>query len=237
MRNAWLGVVLAAAFSGGTAVAADEGLVAWWGFNEGEGTVVADASPNQLKGTLKGGAQWVDGVVGKAVSFNGTNASVEVQADPKLDLKDATLEAWFFVRKRGGGISFDKGTSWTDERFVLHFRDVTKDPAAPPSLTISDGKAYFTLTPKCALPLNTWCHIAVTRGEGMMKFYLDGVVQAVSKSAVTPDTKEINLSIGRTHGLNPDFLDGVIDEVRIYSRALSDAEIAEHAKPPAGAPK
>ena len=90
-----------------------------YAFDEGHGTRVADASPSRNHGILKGRAKWAAGLSGKALDFGGESAYVEVPASDSLGLQNATMAGWFFVRKRGGGISFSTGIMWPDERLVL----------------------------------------------------------------------------------------------------------------------
>ena len=75
-----------------------------------------------------------------------------------------------------------------------------------------------------ALPLNTWTHLAVTFGAGTLRLYVNGVqvgTQVVSGSLVTSANP---LTIGG-NGVWSEWFAGLIDEVRIYNRALTQAEI------------
>jgi len=215
------------AFSGAVALAADaDGLVAQYHFDEGKGTAVADSSPFKNVGEAKGGVAWAQGVSGTALSFNGADAYVEVPATASLDLKNGTIEAWVFARVPSGGICFAPTGAWEDERFVcaFGFRD-------PPRMmvTVADGKA-FAAQEGGALPLKQWCHVAATCDGTNIVYYLNGAVVLSGAQTVTPVTKGIPLTIGKDCGLAPDFFDGLIDEVSVYNRALTAAEVAQHAK-------
>ncbi|HTF13208.1 MAG TPA: LamG-like jellyroll fold domain-containing protein, partial [Burkholderiales bacterium] len=71
------------------------GLVAAYGFNEGTGTAVADASGRGNTGTINGAAWTAEGRFGAALSFNGTDNVVLVPSSTSLNLSSAmTLEAW-----------------------------------------------------------------------------------------------------------------------------------------------
>ena len=52
----------------------DPAIVGWWAFDEGTGTLAADLTGNGNDGTLNGGAEWVPGVYGTAINFNGSDA-------------------------------------------------------------------------------------------------------------------------------------------------------------------
>ena len=60
------------------------GLVAWWKFDEANGTVAYDSSGNDLDGTTNGNPPWVSGKIGGALSFNGSNQFVSLPAIPKI---------------------------------------------------------------------------------------------------------------------------------------------------------
>ena len=77
------------------ATAATAGLVAAYGFDEGSGTTVADASGNGNTGTISNATWAASGKYGKALQFNGTNALVTIPDAASLHLSTAmTLEAW-----------------------------------------------------------------------------------------------------------------------------------------------
>ena len=71
------------------------GLVAYWKFDEGSGTSVADSSGNGNTGTLINGPQWTAGRLGNALFFDGIDDNVTVPDSASLDLSSAfTLSAW-----------------------------------------------------------------------------------------------------------------------------------------------
>src|SRR4029077_11313111 len=73
------------------------GLVAAYGFNEGNGTVVNDVSGNGNNGTISGATWTTSGKYGNALTFNGTNALVSINNATSLQLTTGmTLEAWVY---------------------------------------------------------------------------------------------------------------------------------------------
>ena len=66
--------------------------------------------------------------------------------------------------------------------------------------------------------------------EGGIKVYVNGEVKGSASTPIVPNTTDVALTIGKTQGLAPNFADAMIDEVRIYKRALSAEEIAQQAK-------
>ena len=75
--------------------AATTGLVGYWNFDESSGTVAHDSSGNGNTGTTVGDPQWVTGVSGSALNFDGTT-HVSIQSSPSLTLKSnsMSIELW-----------------------------------------------------------------------------------------------------------------------------------------------
>ena len=198
------------------------GLVGYWSMNEGTGSYAGDSSGNKNTGTLTNGPTWVDGKRGKALNFDGSNDYVAVSGNSTFDLSRGTIAGWFKFDDMSGGVDFATGGSWLDERFVLHFGYQDNGKI---KFTISNGSSYNVLTSNLSPNMEEWYHVAVTYDGTNQKIYVNGSLDNTEASAITPATTNVPLYIGRTLGLAPDNSDGFIDEVRIYNRALSAAEI------------
>lgn len=206
-----------------------EGLIAWW---PGDG----DASDivGGRDGTLVGGAGFAAGKVDQAFSFDG-NGFVSIPDDPLWTLGDNafTVDLWVrfnsigvngrhtFVGHSESGGEFNKWIFWFDEfghvpspQFVPALRFHVNSPSVPPTDT--------TVAPWAA-QVGTWYHVAVTREGSTYKLFIDGVNVVTDVDANTIPDPGVPLTIGGAEGLN---IDGMIDEVEIFNRALSDQEIA-----------
>jgi hypothetical protein len=190
--------------------------VGWWQFDEGTGTTAADASGNGHTGTFQGGVTWDQGRFGSAVRINGTDGVVTVPDGPGLDPTTAiSITAWIFADSWDGGNRriLQKGDSDNQYR-LLEENNVFKFDLS--------GVANGTLTTD--LPsAGVWHFIAATYDGTMMKIYVDGVVVAQQRASGAIATTTNNLNIGsKTPGgtLGNHFL-GLLDEVRVYSVALS----------------
>ena len=196
------------------------GLLAAYGFDEGSGISTADQSGNGNDGQAAGATWMPTGRFGAALLFNGTSSLVSVSDSATLDLTNRlTLEAW--VQPTAGG---NWRTALLKERpsglsYALYSHDATTGPAGYP--TISGDRA---VQGGGALPLNTWSHIAMTYDGANMRFYVNGV--QVSVRAQTGSTA-ISAGMLRIGGNTVwgEYFAGLIDEVRIYNRALTAAEI------------
>ena len=196
-------------------------LVAAYGFNEGAGTTVADSSGNNNNGTLSNATWATAGKFGKALSFNGTNAFVSIPDSTSLHLTTGmTLEAWVNPATLGAvwrTVILKERPS--DLVWGLYANSSSGKPEADlasPADTLLNGVS--------ALPLNAWSHLAATYDGANLRLYVNGT--QVSSKAVTGTltTSTGLLKIGG-NAIWGEFFNGMIDEVRIYNRALSATEL------------
>ena len=195
------------------------GLVAGYAFSEGTGTTTADASGNNRTGTLTNGATWAAGKYGTAVSFDGTNDKVTLPSTVDLASLPFTLEAWI------------RPTSFADWRAIFSKR---ASPSASQmrfdvGLSITTGRVYVftsnsTVTSTYAPPLNAWTHLAVVADSSGTKLYVNGALQQTLGAITLGSSSTALVNIGGT-GDNQDPFAGQIDNLRLWNRALSAAEI------------
>ena len=189
-------------------------LVAHWKFDEANpGDPCPDSSGNGYDGKAIG-AGIVEGRLNGARSFSGLNQYVEV---PPLNLKDAiTVSAWVY-----------------SDRFMQNGFVVTKNPVnAQWSLFFEAGFLKWRTVGNsnkvvCPAPVNgSWHHIAATQAGSTATLYLDGKRRA--SGTVPPiGNAPSSINIGRHDGPGFSYFAGRIDDVRLYNRALSEAEVAE----------
>src|SRR2546430_1850163 len=205
---------------GGSPASAQTGLVAAYSFDEGTGTTVADASGNNHTGTLSGATWTTAGRYGSALTFNGTTAKVTVLNVASLGLTTGmTLEAWVYptVAPTGWRAVIDKNV---DGYYLMASSSPNNRPAVGGTFTAGNQNV---MTPS-GLAVNTWTHLAATFDGTMVRLYVNGV-QVASQAQATPlRTTTGTLQIGADSYAGENFA-GRIDEVRIYNRALTAAEI------------
>jgi hypothetical protein len=201
---------------------ASTNLVGAWGFDDGSGTTAADASGRGNTGTLNGATWTTAGKFGGALSFNGTSNWVTIPDNDTLDLTTGmTMEAW--VRPTA------IGSAWRcvmlkeqpgDLIYALYAGD-SRGRAATDVFTSSD----IGLSGTASTALNTWTHLAATYDGATLRLYVNGV-QAASK-AVTGSIRSSTgaLRIGGNNIWTNEWFAGLIDEVRLYNRALTATEI------------
>jgi hypothetical protein len=197
-------------------------LVVALGFNEGAGTATVDASGKGNSGTLSS-ASWTAGKYGSGVSFNGTSSWVTVADAASLDLTGSfTMSAWvkpssiagnwrtILLKESSGGLAYS-----------LYAAD---GAARPPAGYVSVGGGDVLVVAPSAVPLNTWTHLAVTVSGTQMQIYVNGVSVAARNFSGTVSVSSNPLRIGG-NAVWGEYFAGVIDEVRIYNRVQTQAEV------------
>ncbi len=196
------------------------GLVAAFGFDEGSGSSVADASGNGNTGTVSG-ATWVtSGKFGGALQFNGSSARVNVPNAASLQLTTGmTLEAWV-----------DPSTVSNVWRDVIYkgndnyYLEATSSNASKPDGGLIAGGTYGDAYGTAALPANTWSYLAETYDGSNLRLYVNGSLVATTAhtGSITTSTNQLQIGGDSIYG---QYFAGMIDEVRIYNTALTATQI------------
>jgi hypothetical protein len=201
--------------------AASAGPVAAYSFDEPSETTVLDSSGRGNAGTITGAERTSAGRFGGALSFNGTSDLVTIPDSPSLDLTRAmSLEAW--VRPT------ELGSAWRTAilkeqpgqlRYALYANTDTGRPSG--HVNVADDE---DTRGTAALPRDQWSYLATTWDGTTLRLYVNG--EAVSSRTVggTLATSDDPLRIGG-NGVWAEWFKGLIDEVRVYDRALGDTEI------------
>ena len=201
-------------------VAPTRALVAHYTFDEGEGAILKDHSGNGNDGTIHG-ATWVKRGNGYALQFDGTDDYVECRATPSLNIeKSGAVMLWYKPEMlQGGLVTRTTGPGWTDQRLALGFRK-----AYDLIWCLADENEHV----RGGLwlpPPGRWSHLTMTIEDTLVKVYQDGSLTYATAIPMTPGFATLPMMIGRGHGLVPDSFKGLVDEVRIYSRPLSEGEV------------
>jgi glucose/arabinose dehydrogenase/PKD repeat protein len=206
------------------------GLVAAYGLNAGSGSVVADGSGSGNGGTVSGAVWTAAGKFGGALSFDGVNDWVTVNDSGSLDLTGAmTLEAWVRPSALGG--------MWRTVVFkerpggMVYSLYANQDTSRPVGQVFIGSER--NAVGSASLPLNAWSHLAATFDGSSLRLYVNGVL--VSTTAVT-GSMVASTGVLRLGGNSvwSEWFAGVIDEVRVYSRALTQAQVQTDMNTPIG---
>jgi fibronectin type 3 domain-containing protein len=197
------------------------GLVAAYGFDEGSGTATADQTGGGNLGTLSNATWAATGKYGKALSFNGTNAMVTVADSNALDLTSGmTIEGWVQP-----AVSNDWQTLIVKERpgDLVYGLYSSTDANRPQSQVTLAGTARLLNGP-AQIPAGSWTHVAATYDGTTQRLFVNGTQVSTLAVAGTIQTSTSPVRIGG-NTIWSEWFNGLIDEVRIYNRALSAAEI------------
>ena len=178
------------------------------------------------------GANWTQGKYGHALNYDGLSNLVVIGYSPTLDLPVAmTEEAWIYPTA--------SRTSWETilhretDAYYLH----ASSPAGP--MVPAGGATFNNVEQYVAapgpIPINTWTHLAVTYDGAIMRFYVNGV-QRVTKSqsgGIESNSNPLRIGGNVPYG---QYFQGRIDEVRVYSRALTASEIVSDMNSPIATP-
>jgi glucose/arabinose dehydrogenase/mono/diheme cytochrome c family protein/regulation of enolase protein 1 (concanavalin A-like superfamily) len=200
-----------------------DGLIAWWKLDEAGGTSAADSSAGRT-GTLTAPLpQWdANGKVGGALGFTGeVGQSVTVANHTSLNPSAAiSIISWVKVPSwSGNNRILQKGNTDNQYRLLAEFGNFAWD--------ISGVGRIEAVLP----PVNQWVHVAATYDGERMALYYDGVeVAAAAASGAIPVTNNaLYLGTKTANSGAVNHLTGLLDEVRLYRRALAPAEIAAFA--------
>lgn len=198
---------------------AEDGLVGYWSFDEGAGKTAADVSGNGHDGKFTGAPKWVDGKFNAALEFDGVDDHVKVADDNALDLTDAiTLMAWFnpsaaltgrrmMVKNHSIFVIFDFGNANSIDFLVK-----------PDNL--------FAQSKTTNWKIGQWYHFAGTFDGKTLRVYIDGNLEGETPNPkpIAPSNLELWIG-GDDNGRPTDWFPGKIDEVRLYDKVLSEADI------------
>ncbi len=196
-----------------------EGLVAYYALDNDAN----DSSGNNLNGTLVGDPNFVEGVAGMALDFDGVGDYVDCGTNEVLNnLSDAiTVSAWVSIRSvttEWMGIVMKGETAWR-----LGVNSYTTGVHWGFTGSARGWQAANSVT---ELPLDEWHHIAGTCEKNVGAIvYVDGVAETENPDLDGVATNEMPLLLGENPESTGRFYDGLLDEVMIYNRALSDGEI------------
>jgi len=206
------------------------GTNAYYAFDAGSGTSAVDSSGKSNTGTLQAGAGWTTGKVGSnALNLNGTSTSWVDVASPVINTSQSyTVAGWMKLNNVSGYQSMVGMDGTLASAFVIQTDGATGMFRF--SIETSDSSAPGFTTVEGVTPVvGTWYHLVgvYDKTAGNITFYVNGVSQGTA-TAPTTWAATGHTAIGRAqyNGGQTDFVNGAIDDVRFYSRALSAAEVS-----------
>jgi hypothetical protein len=207
------------------------GLVAAFSFDEASGATVSDVSGHGNHGTISGAAR-VSGRFGRALSFDGVDDLVSIADSASLALASgATIEAWVRPTLLSGWRTVALKESATGLAYALYAHDDVPRPA----FTANFGGDDVSAPGAAALPVGAWSHLAATYDGAAMRLYVNGTLVRTRAATGTFISTSQPLRIGG-NAVWGEYFAGSIDQVRIYDRALTAAQIVANSQVAVAAP-
>ena len=202
-----------------------------WSFDEGTGTVASDISGWGNNGTLVNSPTWrcastdssyTPSGQGCSLEFNGVNNYLSIPSSQVFAAANMTISAWIkandFVQWRG--------LIYIYEDALSDYLIIRNDGATLQLLIEDDNVARVNLTPPSP-GTGTWAHIVFVQDGTGWKYYKNGAEETLSgtNSGYGTDHLAINLVRIGYGAWASQYFNGLLDEVRIYTAALSSAQI------------
>lgn len=229
----WYYVVVAVSASGESAASSEERaaikaeLLMQLKFDESGGTQVADATGRFAASGLQGGATLAAGREGNAVALDGATGHVVLPTGAAKSLGDFSVSAWLYLDKLSTWSRvFDFGSG--ERRYMML---TVRNGSGVPRFSISTVHGYNeqVIDGSAALPTGRWVHVAVTVSGALGTLYVDGV-EAGSNAQMSLAPFDLGATtqnwLGRSQFSSDPYLQGRIDDFRVYGGALGSAEVA-----------
>lgn len=204
------------------------GLIAWWKLDESEGRTAADSSGNGNNATVQGDPDWrpAGGKIAGAIDLGGDGDFLDVANESAFDFAgEVTVAAWINAEaldKPWQAIVTKGDSAWriqrNNETDTLEF--------ACSGLDLPNGNQYGSLLGSRSISLNEWYHVAGTYDGSKMCLYVDGVLDASQEASGGINVNDALVQIGSNAEMGDRFWSGLLDDIRVYNYALSDADIA-----------
>lgn len=196
-------------------IAKSEGLVGWWAFDEGSGNLTKDSSGNGNDGSLSG-TSFTNGQIGGAVNNNNTGTMTNGTINPWGG--NYTISAWVNPASTDGlDVLMAKGSYLTNG-----WRMGVRGTWALGFWTTQDGGTLDVVSSNNTLAPNTWQFITATKNGSTVTTYVNG--QQIAQGTGSIITPGAGMNVGGECCGEP--MPSLFDDVRVYSRVLSAAEVA-----------
>jgi len=206
-------------FTGSPYGAMTPGIVSHWRFDESEGSTAYDSAGDN-HGTIHG-AQWAGGVIGGALRFDGYGDGVYIDGsagrDSNLNIynSDLTISAWIKSEDTGGTI-----VARAEPYRITYRLGISGEKAYID--TYKNSRQHQTIYTDEIVVQNAWHHIVgvFDRATHRGRIYVDGTERADEALEIDPYQTSAPTKIGCRNDLTDSLFRGLIDDVRIYDRAM-----------------
>lgn len=193
-----------------------KGLVSYFNFDDN----LIDQQGYAGDGVPTGNPAFIDGKKGKALDLNGIDQWVEFQASPTQSPSNISYAFWLNAKPQN---------SDGYERLIVYFIDINNSTAhvsLDQNSVLSSGLGLQAGWAETGIASNTWTHVAVTFDGNANKLYINGVLVDTNQAEAEISSYFTNLIIGYNTDSNK-YFKGSVDELYLYNRALSQAEVKQ----------
>lgn len=214
------------------------GLAAAYSFDEGVGATAYDSSGQGNTATLANGVAWVAGQHGKAASFDGVNDYITIpnSASTNISGNALTLSMWINPQPLATGDSVVIGKFWNTSMSSPYYQyGLELGGGNKTDFYIGTSSGPRVAMAGTTLPFNQWTYLAVTFDGAQVRTYVNGTLvntQALSAS-ITARGNAMNIGADAS---TAQFQKGLLDDVRIYNRVLTQTQIQSDMAAPVGGP-
>ncbi len=202
-----------------------DGLVAYYPFNGNANDESGSGNNGTVNGTILTNDRF--GNLNSAYNFNGANNYISINNFGTFTT--FTVSTWVNRQSstsiRESIISYKEGEGSSNYGFLLSLNEDGTN--FRPRIYVKVNSSWLYAEDINSVPLNTWNHIVGIYDGSKIKIYINGVLKQETNApgAMTQGTQKI--SIGSRASFDSNYFPGLIDDVRIYNRALSDDEIQQ----------
>lgn len=211
--------------SGLITVRVEKKLAGYWHLDEGEGNNIYDASGNNKTGIITaGGGGWTSGKIDKAYNFDGSATFISIGSSTITGTSPFTLSAWLKLRTHSSyGLAVYMGNASQSQSAWIGYTATAQVGASN-----SIGGGFYGRNYGSGIADNEWHLVTLTfsgGANGTAVLYVDGIQKTTD--VYTPNLQPTSLIMGKANTGTPYWYNGLIDDVRIYKRALTATEVLQ----------
>ena len=203
-------------------------LIGKWGFEEGSGTTAYNSSANTgINGTIVNGTYAAGRVGGYALDFNGSSTYVEINNPVDIFTpRTIGISLWYKARssQQTHACILDKGHGYGSSPYYAGYAFQYDGDGSSFSTFYGNGSTFTGFSTGGNQKDNQWHHVVVSLGESEMSLYVDGVLVSKTAGAGPLVSNDAKLYLGRHRAIGR-FFNGLIDDVQIYSGALTQNDV------------
>ncbi|MFO1098478.1 MAG: Ig-like domain-containing protein [Xanthobacteraceae bacterium] len=212
------------------------GLAAAYGFDEGAGTIASDASGHANTANLQNGVAWVAGQHGTAASFDGVNDYISIpnSASTNISGNALTISMWINPQPLASGDSVVVGKFWNTTMSSPYYQyGLELGGGNRTDFYIGTSSGPLTALNGTTLPFNQWSYLAITFDGAQVRTYVNGTLANTQALTASITARGNSMNIGADTSTQQIYK-GTLDDLRIYSRVLTQTEIQIDMTTPVG---